>query len=69
MVNHAGSGGDHGGDWSYVPYSVASDMRATSPSKGSPTNSNRNSVASSDSGRGTGHLEPRVSIILHYLYF
>ncbi|KAJ8318212.1 hypothetical protein KUTeg_003303 [Tegillarca granosa] len=58
MVNHAG--GEHGGDWSYVPYSVASDMRATSPSKGSPTNSNRNSVASSDSGRGTGHLEPRA---------
>lgn len=39
------------------------DMRAASPTHNhSPAHSNRNSAASSDSGRGfsTGHLEPKV---------
>ncbi|XP_041363793.1 caskin-2-like [Gigantopelta aegis] len=52
IVSHNGVAGD----W------LAGDMRAPSPAKDSPANSNRNSAASSDSGRGisTGHLEPKI---------
>ena len=62
----------HGGEWA-GPVAVGAgpaggDMRANSPGKEhvqhnhSPAHSNRNSAASSDSGRGvsTGHLEPKV---------
>ncbi|XP_060083037.1 caskin-2-like [Ylistrum balloti] len=64
--NHVGEHNlhNHHGDWaSPTPYSIVSDLRTASPAKGSPTNSNRNSAASSDSGRGysTGHLEPKVT--------
>lgn len=69
-----GGGGpeQHGGEWA-GPVAVGAgpaggDMRANSPGKEhvqhnhSPAHSNRNSAASSDSGRGvsTGHLEPKV---------
>ena len=39
------------------------DMRSASPCKDSPAGSNRNSAASSDSGRGlsTNYLDPKVS--------
>ena len=45
-----------------VPYHLVNDMKTANSI--SPTNSNRNSAASSDSGRGysTGHTEPRVGI-------
>lgn len=64
--NHVGEHNlhNHHGDWaSPTPYSIVGDLRTASPAKGSPTNSNRNSAASSDSGRGysTGHLEPKVT--------
>jgi len=47
-------------DRSPVPYHLMNDMKTSNSI--SPTNSNRNSAASSDSGRGysTGHGEPRV---------
>lgn len=47
----------NGEDRSPVPYHLMNDMKTSI----SPTNSNRNSAASSDSGRGysTGHGEPR----------
>ncbi|KAK3090288.1 hypothetical protein FSP39_010658 [Pinctada imbricata] len=56
IVNH---NGETVGDWSGIPTSLMGDGRNNSPLKGSPSNSNRNSAASSDSGRGysTGHLE------------
>ncbi|XP_062615346.1 caskin-2-like isoform X2 [Saccostrea cucullata] len=55
IVNH---NGEQVGEWSSLP-AFASDIRNAGHGKGSPTNSNRNSAASSDSGRGysTGHLD------------
>ncbi|XP_052069070.1 caskin-2-like isoform X1 [Mytilus californianus] len=49
----------NGEDRSPVPYHLVNDMKTANSI--SPTNSNRNSAASSDSGRGysTGHTEPR----------
>ena len=51
--------GEHIGEWTSSLPAFASDIRNTGHGKGSPTNSNRNSAASSDSGRGysTGHLD------------
>ena len=62
-MNH---NGETVGDWSGIPTSPVGDIR----NKGSPNNSNRNSAASSDSGRGysTGHLEQtnhKVSLMSH----
>lgn len=59
-IIHHHSNHNHHGDWSnFTPYSgLNNDIRNSSP-----TNSNRNSAASSDSGRGystNGHLEPKV---------
>ncbi len=67
QVNHYG-GGEHAGELPPPSYTSLQagpgDMRASSPGKDthSPIHSNRNSAASSDSGRGisTGHLEPKV---------
>ncbi|XP_048758493.2 caskin-1-like isoform X4 [Ostrea edulis] len=55
IVNH---NGEQVGEWSSLP-AFASDIRNAGHGKGSPTNSNRNSGASSDSGRGysTGNLD------------
>ncbi|CAG5126424.1 unnamed protein product, partial [Candidula unifasciata] len=55
----------HNGEGSPAPTSlpppggVCGDMRGSSPAKDSPGHSNRNSAASSDSGRGcsTGHAD------------
>ncbi|XP_055955084.1 caskin-2 isoform X2 [Patella vulgata] len=60
VANHT----DHG-EWSN--YSMAGDMRGSSPAKESPANSNRNSAASSDSGRGfsTGHVEHKIPNIVN----
>ena len=50
----------NGEERSPVPYHLMNDMKTSNSI--SPTNSNRNSAASSDSGRGysTGQGEPRV---------
>ncbi|KAH9505217.1 hypothetical protein Btru_058980 [Bulinus truncatus] len=55
------------GEWTPAPTSlpalggVGADMRGASPAKDSPGHSNRNSAASSDSGRGysTGHTDAK----------
>ncbi|BFZ02753.1 hypothetical protein BsWGS_05792 [Bradybaena similaris] len=55
----------HNGEWPPAPTSlpalggIGGDMRGSSPAKDSPGHSNRNSAASSDSGRGfsTGHSD------------
>lgn len=51
--------GEQIGEWSSSLPAFAGDIRNAGHGKGSPTNSNRNSGASSDSGRGysTGHLD------------
>lgn len=51
--------GEQISEWSSSLPAFAGDIRNTGHGKGSPTNSNRNSGASSDSGRGysTGHLD------------
>lgn len=56
------------GEWPAAPTAlpahggVGADMRGASPAKDSPGHSNRNSAASSDSGRGysTGHTDAKV---------
>ncbi|KAH9505219.1 hypothetical protein Btru_058991 [Bulinus truncatus] len=58
------------GEWTPAPTSlpalggVGADMRGASPAKDSPGHSNRNSAASSDSGRGysTGHTDAKVGL-------
>ncbi|KAL8610495.1 hypothetical protein ACOMHN_060415 [Nucella lapillus] len=76
IVSRAGPGDQHhGGEWpgpggAGLVAGGGGDMRGVSPGKEhvqpchshSPAHSNRNSAASSDSGRGvsTGHLEPKV---------
>nr|KAG5713412.1 hypothetical protein BaRGS_024960 [Batillaria attramentaria] len=66
-------GGDQHAEWAGpVPGAgPGGDMRASSPGKDhihnhSPASSNRNSAASSDSGRGfsTGHIEPKVVTVI-----
>ncbi|KAK3586047.1 hypothetical protein CHS0354_033170 [Potamilus streckersoni] len=58
IVNHLSESYTEGHD-----YSAAWDIRSSSPCKDSPTNSNRNSAASSDSGRGLSAncLEPKYT--------
>ena len=60
IVNHVG---EHCYVDSLEPsYQNTWDMRSPSPCKDSPAGSNRNSAASSDSGRGlsTNYLDPKV---------
>lgn len=64
----------HHGEWPPAPTSLPSmggvggDMRGASPAKDSPGHSNRNSAASSDSGRGfsTGHIDVKVRVKEHF---